>query len=510
MRRPVPRLLLAAVAALAAITATTLVVAAPAQAAGPTATLVRTADWGTGWEGRYTITNGGPTTITSWQVAFALPSGTTLGSYWDATLTSAGGRHTFTNRSWNGTVAPGASVSFGFLVTGSGSPVNCTINGAPCAGGPPTTPPPTTPPPTTPPPTTPPPTTPPPTTPPPGGLPRHALIGYLHASFANGSGYLRMADVPADWDIINLAFGEPTTVTSGDIRFQLCPATECPGVETEAEFIAAIRAKQAQGKKVLLSIGGQNGQVQLTTTAARDTFVRSVSAIIDRYGLNGLDIDFEGHSLYLNAGDTDFRNPTTPVIVNLISAIRTIKQRYGANFVLTMAPETFFVQLGYQYYGQGPWGGQDPRSGSYLPVIHALRNDLTVLHVQDYNSGPIMGLDNQYHTMGSADFHIAMTDMLLAGFPVAGNPDRFFPALREDQVAFGAPSSPSAGNGYLAPAGVQAAVNCLVKGQSCGSYAPRSGTNPAFRGLMTWSINWDRFYAWEFRLNHGPFLRALP
>ncbi|PZF94231.1 chitinase, partial [Micromonospora deserti] len=349
-----------------------------------------------------------------------------------------------------------------------------------------------------------------PTTPPPGGLPRHALIGYLHASFANGSGYLRMAGVPADWDIINLAFGEPTSVTSGDIRFQLCPASECPGVETEAEFTAAIRAKQRQGKKVLLSIGGQNGQVQLTTTAARDAFVRSVSAIIDRYGLNGLDIDFEGHSLYLNPGDTDFRNPTTPVIVNLISAIRTLKQRYGAAFVLTMAPETFFVQLGYQFYGPGPWGGQDPRAGSYLPVIHALRNDLTVLHVQDYNSGPIVGLDNQYHTMGGADFHIAMTDMLLAGFPVAGNPNAVFPPLREDQVAFGTPSSTSAGNGYVAPAGVQAAVTCLVKGTNCGSYTPRSGTNPGFRGLMTWSINWDRYYAWEFRLNHGPFLRALP
>ncbi len=35
-----------------------------------------------------------------------------------------------------------------------------------------------------------------------------------------------------------------------------------------------------------------------------------------------------------------------------------------------------------------------------LPVIHALRDDLTLLHVQDYNSGPIMGLDNQYHSMG--------------------------------------------------------------------------------------------------------------
>ncbi|WP_430786703.1 chitinase [Actinoplanes sp. G11-F43] len=342
-----------------------------------------------------------------------------------------------------------------------------------------------------------------------GGVPRRALIGYLHASFANGSGYVRMADVPADWDIVNLSFGEPTTATSGDIRFTLCPVAECPNVESEAEFIAGIRAKRAAGKKVLLSIGGANGQVQLTTTAARDAFVRSVSAIIDKYGLDGVDIDFEGHSLSLDTGDTDFRNPTTPVIVNLISAVKSLKARYGAGFVLTMAPETFFVQLGYQYYGSGPWGGQDPRAGSYLPVIHALRDDITVLHVQDYNSGSIMGLDDQYHSMGGADFHIAMTDMLLAGFPVAGNPDRVFPPLRENQIAFGAPSSVSAGNGYVAPSAVQQAVTCLVKGSQCGSYTPRSGLNPDFRGLMTWSINWDRFYGWEFKNSHRPFLNGL-
>ncbi|MEO3925023.1 cellulose binding domain-containing protein [Micromonosporaceae bacterium B7E4] len=499
-------LLLTAVAAVLA-TSGAVAVALPAFAAGPTATFARTSDWGAGWEGKYTVSNGGTSTLTSWSVAFDLPAGSVVGTYWDALLTSSGQRYTFTNRSWNGTLAPGASASFGFVVTGAGTPTNCTLNGASCGGT--GTPPATTPPATTPPPTTPPPTTPPPTTPPTGGLPKRALIGYLHASFANGSGYLRMADVPADWDIINLAFGEPTSVTSGDIRFQLCPAGECPGVETEAAFIAAIRAKQQQGKKVLISIGGQNGQVQLTTTAARDRFVSSVSSIIDRYGLDGLDIDFEGHSLSLNAGDTDFRNPTTPVIVNLISAIRALKQRYGAGFVLTMAPETFFVQLGYQYYGSGPWGGQDPRAGSYLPVIHALRNDITVLHVQDYNSGPIMGLDNQYHTMGGADFHIAMTDMLLAGFPVAGNAANVFPPLREDQVAFGTPAATSAGNGYVAPAGVQQAVTCLVRGTSCGGYTPRSGTNPNFRGLMTWSINWDRYYGWEFRNAHEPFLNSL-
>ncbi|WP_203349768.1 chitinase [Streptomyces sp. S-9] len=331
------------------------------------------------------------------------------------------------------------------------------------------------------------------------GLPAHALVGYLHASFANGSGYTRLADVPDSWDVIDLAFGEPTSVTSGDIRFDRCPDRgECPGVESDAEFKAAIKAKQAAGKKVLISIGGQNGQVQLTTAAARDMFVSSVSKIIDEYGLDGLDIDFEGHSLSLDADDTDFKNPKTPVIVNLISALRTLKAKYGDDFVLTMAPETFFVQLGYQYYGTGKWGGQDPRAGAYLPVIHALRDDLTLLHVQDYNSGPIMGLDNQYHSMGGADFHIAMTDMLLTGFPVAGDANNAFPPLRPDQVAIGMPATANAGNGHVSPAEVTKTLDCLTKRVNCGSYATH-GTWPELRGLMTWSINWDRFGGWEFQ-----------
>ncbi|MFH8892553.1 chitinase [Streptomyces sp. NPDC017949] len=348
------------------------------------------------------------------------------------------------------------------------------------------------------------------TTPPDGGgpggpgLPAHALVGYLHASFANGSGYVRMADVPASWDVINLAFGEPTSVTSGDIRFRLCPVTECPNVESPAEFKAAIKAKQAAGKKVLISIGGQNGQVQLATPAARDAFVTSVGKIIDEYGLDGLDIDFEGHSLSLATGDTDFRAPTTPVIVNLIAAVKTLKAKYGPDFVLTMAPETFFVQLGHQFYGSGPWGGQDPRAGAYLPVIHALRDDLTLLHVQDYNSGPIMGLDKQYHSMGGADFHIAMNDMLLTGFPVAGNTARVFPPLRPDQVAIGLPATTNAGNGHTSPAEVTKALDCLTKKQNCGGYQTH-GTWPALRGLMTWSINWDRFGGWEFSRNFDSY-----
>ena len=332
-------------------------------------------------------------------------------------------------------------------------------------------------------------------------------MGYLHASFANGSGYIRMADVSDAWDFIDLAFAEPTSVTSGQVNFTRCSPSECPTVESDADFLAAIKAKQAKGKKVLISIGGANGEVQLTTAAATTAFVNSVSAIIDRWGLDGLDVDFEGHSLQLNAGDNNVAAPTTPVIANLISALKQLKARYGSKFVLTMAPETFFVQLGYSFYG-GTCLSCDTRAGAFLPVIYAMRNDLTMLHVQDYNSGAITGLDNQYHFMGGADFHVAMTDMLLKGFTVAGTTFAF-PALRPDQVAIGLPASNEAGGGFTAEPDVQAALNCLTQSLQCGSYVPRAPSK-SLRGLMTWSINWDKFNSYQFSTPNRAFLDALP
>ncbi|MET8358496.1 cellulase family glycosylhydrolase [Micromonospora sp. NPDC005171] len=130
-----------------------LVAASPASAA--TAVFSVTNNWGNGYQGQVTVTNDTSAPITSWRVEFDLPSSSTITQSWNAQQTTSGSRYTFANVSWNGSLGAGASTSFGFLVNGSGTPVNCTVNGAACAGGPPpTTPPPTTPPPTTPPPTT--------------------------------------------------------------------------------------------------------------------------------------------------------------------------------------------------------------------------------------------------------------------------------------------------------------------------------------------------------------------
>jgi Cellulose binding domain len=114
----------------------TMMVALPAQAASPTATFTKVSDWGTGFEGKYTVTNGGTTTINGWSVAFDLPSGANIGSFWDAAMSRSGQRFTFTNVGWNGTLAPGATASFGFNGSPGGiTPSNCTLNGAACGGG---------------------------------------------------------------------------------------------------------------------------------------------------------------------------------------------------------------------------------------------------------------------------------------------------------------------------------------------------------------------------------------
>ncbi|MGW6296471.1 glycosyl hydrolase family 18 protein [Streptomyces sp. NPDC055058] len=110
--------------------------APPAQAAtSATATYAKTQDWGSGFEGKWTVKNTGTTTINAWTIEWDFPAGTKVTSAWDATVTNSGDHWTAKNLGWNGTLAPGASVSFGFNGSGTGSPSGCKLNGGSCDGG---------------------------------------------------------------------------------------------------------------------------------------------------------------------------------------------------------------------------------------------------------------------------------------------------------------------------------------------------------------------------------------
>ncbi|MDT0394451.1 MULTISPECIES: glycoside hydrolase family 18 chitinase [Streptomyces] len=109
--------------------------ASPAEAAtSATATYAKTQDWGSGFEGKWTVKNTGTTALSSWTVEWDFPSGTKVTSAWDATVTNSGDHWTAKNVGWNGTLAPGASVSFGFNGSGAGSPSGCKLNGGSCDG----------------------------------------------------------------------------------------------------------------------------------------------------------------------------------------------------------------------------------------------------------------------------------------------------------------------------------------------------------------------------------------
>ncbi len=330
------------------------------------------------------------------------------------------------------------------------------------------------------------------------GLPKRLLVGYWH-NFDNGSGFIRLRNVSSNWDVINVSFAEPTVPGGGTMALVPYSGTSAAEMKADIAYLHSI------GKKVLISIGGANSTIDLSNSSVRQSFVTSMTAIIRDYGFDGMDIDLEGSSVILGSGDADFKNPASARIVNLNSAIRAICDTFGSNFILTMAPETAYVQGGYGTFGS-IWG-------AYLPVIYHLRDKLTYIHVQHYNSGSMTGLDGRSYAQGTADFHVAMAEMLLAGFPVGGNANNVFPALRPEQVLIGVPSSPSAaGGGYTSNAAVQQAMNYLVKGQSFGGgYVLRKPAGyPAFRGIMSWSINWDAAGGFSFSNSHRAYLNGLP
>jgi chitodextrinase len=79
-----------------------------------TATPTVQSQWPTGYVVQpYTVTNTSTSTIDSWTVTINLPAGHTLTGSWNAAVTTSGQTLTAKSLSWNGTLAPGASTSFG-------------------------------------------------------------------------------------------------------------------------------------------------------------------------------------------------------------------------------------------------------------------------------------------------------------------------------------------------------------------------------------------------------------
>jgi chitinase len=94
-----------------------------------------TSDWGSGFNGEIIITNKSNVSIKGYRLVFMGP-GEGITSMWNhSSLSTVGNTHTVTTDAnhWNGTIAPGASITIGFGGKGKATAITgCTINQMPC------------------------------------------------------------------------------------------------------------------------------------------------------------------------------------------------------------------------------------------------------------------------------------------------------------------------------------------------------------------------------------------
>jgi cellulase/cellobiase CelA1 len=85
--------------------------------------------WNGGFVGTVRVT-AGSAAINGWTVTATLPSGATVTSGWNADRSGNSGTVNFTNVGFNGAVAAGQSVEFGFQGTGTGTGTSTTCSAA--------------------------------------------------------------------------------------------------------------------------------------------------------------------------------------------------------------------------------------------------------------------------------------------------------------------------------------------------------------------------------------------
>ncbi|MFF0005906.1 chitinase [Streptomyces tibetensis] len=294
-------------------------------------------------------------------------------------------------------------------------------------------------------------------------LPEHAVTGYWQ-NFDNGATVQRISDVPAAYDIIAVAFADATG-TPGAVSFTLDSA----GLQgyTAEQFKADVKAKQAAGKKVVISVGGERGTVSVNDAASATNFANSVYSVMQTYGFDGVDIDLENG---LNA-------------TYMTQALRALSAKAGPSLVLTMAPQTIDMQS---------------TSNGYFRTALNVKDILTVVNMQYYNSGSMLGCDGKVYSQGSVDFLTALACIQLEN------------GLAPSQVGLGLPASTrGAGSGYVSPTVVNNALDCLTRATGCGTFKPPR-TYPGLRGAMTWSTNWDATAGNAWSNAVGPHVHGLP
>jgi hypothetical protein len=305
-----------------------------AQAAGVGAAYTRTSQWSTGYTAQYVVTNNSGQQEKDWTLEFDLPAGAKLSSLWDGEASVSGQHVTVKPAKWDTAgLAPGKSVTVGFVVNGTGDPTGCRIDNGSCSADDGPTPEPSgrptesaTPKPS--------PTPSQSATPTPTPTPSQSTgTGSGTTATARFAPYVDTSLYPA-CDL--LASADATGVKNYNLAFITDGGGCTPkwggvtdlGSDGVANQIGALRAK---GGDVRVSFGGASGSELATTCSSADALAAAYGKAVDQYKLTKVDFDVEGAAL-----------PNAAANTRRAQAIARLQQQHpdlDVSFTLPVLPE---------------------------------------------------------------------------------------------------------------------------------------------------------------------------
>ncbi|MEU2055193.1 glycoside hydrolase family 18 protein [Streptomyces bungoensis] len=313
-----------------------LVLTGTANAAGVNAAYTRTSDWSTGYTAQYVVTNNSGATEKTWTLEFDLPAGAKVSSLWNGESSTSGQHVTVKPAQWDTAgLAPGKSATVGFVVSGSGDPTGCRIDGQQCSadGGP---------------------------TPEPSGRPTQSPTPSPSPS---RSATPSQSPAPTPTPTPGQSSGTGTTASAGFApyvdtslypAFDLLAAADATGVKnynlafvtdgggctpkwggvtdlTGDGVAAQIGSLRAKGGDVRVSFGGASGSELATTCSSADALAAAYGKAVDAFKLTKVDFDVEGGAL-----------PDTAANTRRAQAVAKLQQQHpglDVSFTLPVMPE---------------------------------------------------------------------------------------------------------------------------------------------------------------------------
>lgn len=317
------------------------------------------------------------------------------------------------------------------------------------------------------------------------------LVGYWHNWGTNpeeidkARGYqgglpsdMSLREVPKGFNVVNVSFMKVMAGQSGNIP------TFKPYNSSDEAFRAEVAELNAQGRAVLISLGGADAHIELHK-GQEQTLANEIIRLVETYGFDGLDIDLEQSAITVADNST--------VIPAALKMVRAHYQQQGKHFIISMAPEFPYLQadrgVNYKAYLNNLAGAYDFIAPQYYNQAGDGVNISAPEEVAEVGAWWLpQDVQGDSNTRQKELFLYYLTDSLANG-------TRGYVQIPANKLVIGLPANAdAAGSGYVKDA--QSVYNAMARLEAA---------NEPIKGLMTWSVNWDngttksgQHYGYEF------------